>query len=1120
MATGLESRKASSVESAIERRLADTCRRIRLFDTAASLLLVGSLIGGYALLFAVFDLSVQGADTGWTLVIRWIAYSTFMVLFGVLVAHVLRRLARRVNPYYAARRLEETVPEAKNSIINWLDLHDEPLPPALHKTLGSKAAQDIDDADPELAIDRGPTWVRLGIFTAVLLGILVLFAVRPGQFLSLFRRAFLPFYEGRLITQVRIQLLRPEEGDAVVTEKQPLLIIAQIEGRVPEVNQPGAPTLHYRYQADDKFVALPMQADFNGNWTARLLPDQIGSTGLWYRVSAGDAETPVYQVAVRAQPFVERYEITYKYRPYLNLPPEQICFPNEQTAVPFIKRHRGTQVALVVRTNRTVRQGNVALATAKSKRDVPTEVLRDDPQAFRAQWSLEQSGDFFVSFTSVDGEVYNSRIPFPMDVLTDTVPTVTLTRPGHNVTLPANGTLEVEGAVDDDLGLKELTLRLEVLESGKAVALKPQTYRPGTSLDLDGKGVYPVHLDYLDLIKLDELRTPLDLPAKLNPGTVVRYWLEATDNSDYPNKTGNVGKSTPYEIKILPPEDDDKQKEARERAGDRQQKHNARQDKKLADEKQERQDTQNPRNRESRQADQLGQDLQNEVKKHQPPNDNKGGAKGNEPNPGENKPGDRAGGDGAPSPEPKDQKPSDPNQAGNTKSAPQPGGAEQKPGETKDAGGEGGKGSDNQPGGGGPQNDPMAGAGKDGKDAADQGMGKGDGSDGGTVPGGAAPKPAQGKESGPDNKPATPQSKGQGEDSGGTAASAQAKPGGGTPKSPGDQPPQGLAKPEEATGERSISKAQGPATDKKSFDPRLKDAAEKNPGMEVGSGKADVKAPPRDPAKDVAAVTKDEGPPTQEAKVKEPTPQDVEHLKDLMQHKGGLADLAEKALTQMSKEAPDPKVRELAKQALDQAGPKTVPGTDGPNASAPKTAANPPPGATGDPSQANPKEIKPPPGTDTKPASAPGSTSEANIKNPNGQGGKNAPPGGGPSDDGKADPARKDLANFGGSLQLEDFIKRATPEYRAQAGISPEEWQRFLARAAEYDELLRKMQRQAKGKTPLDGRATGSQLGPFGPTRVQTPPGAVNPSESGQAVVPPELQGAVDRFKARPGPKR
>ena len=34
--------------------------------------------------------------------------------------------------------------------------------------------------------------------------------------------------------------------------------------------------------------------------------DQVSSTGFWYKVTAGDAQTPEHQVSVRAQPLVQR----------------------------------------------------------------------------------------------------------------------------------------------------------------------------------------------------------------------------------------------------------------------------------------------------------------------------------------------------------------------------------------------------------------------------------------------------------------------------------------------------------------------------------------------------------------------------------------------------------------------------------------------------------------------------------------------------------------------------------------------------------------------------------------------------------------------------------------------
>lgn len=1106
MASGVESRDRSSAEAKIERQLADTCRRIRLFDAGANLLLLGSLVWAYAILFAIFDLTVDGADAGWPLVLRWIGYSVFLALAAVLAVQIAHRLMQHVNPYYAARRLEETVPEAKNSVISWLDLRNEALPPALRKTIGSKAAHDLDEADPEHAVDRGPTRVRLALFGILTLGMLVLIAARPGQFLSLMRRAFLPFYHGQLAGQTRITLLRPEDGDAVVTEKQSLTFIAQIDGRIPPANQPGAPALYYRYQPGDRFVALPLQQDPDGHWTTRLSPDQIGSTGLWYKLAAGDAETPVFQISVRAQPLVQGYEITYKYRRYLNRPTETIAFPNHETTLPFIKRHQGTEVTLLVRTNRPVRQGSVRLVMGKTVKELPGDVVDNDPQAFRTRWTLEKSGEFYVEFTSVEGERYRSRIAFPMDVLVDAAPTVALTRPAQNVSLPANGTLEVEGTADDDLGIKSVTLRLEVVEDGKPVSLMPLPYRGGASLDLNGKGMYPWHLDYLDLIKLDELRTGADVPLALKPGAVVRYWLEAADNSDFPNKDGNIGKSPAYEIKILPPQDAEQQKQAREQAQGKQQKHDAQQDKNLTRQKEDREkaansDKQGNGSPEQQQADKLKNEIKNELEKHdQPSPSDKGDAKGEDKDHAQNKPGE-GGGAGAPSPE---QKPGDPNQAGNSKGNSQQGEADQKPGESKDGQ------SGNESGSNGPQSDPKAGSQKDGSGGS-QGQGKDQGNGGAQ---GSPDQTSKSKGGGTDSKAPQQPSQSKGDESGMGPPSAQTKPGEGKAKGEPDpnQRPQGIAKPEDATGPRSLSKEKGPEGLKKSFDPQLKDAAKNAPGEEVGSGKASGKPPSGQSPKDGPGVSK--GDPPAEKQAKQPTPEQVEQLKELMQRKDGIGEWAKDALEKMSKDAPDPKVRELAKKALDQPGPKKTPSAEPGKSPDPKNAANTKPptepkrdaGSTSD-TQAG----KAPDGTKTGNAGntkkEPGGKSESGIT------GKNPNAGSGPADNITPDAVRKDLARFGGNLQLEDFLKRATPEYRAKHGITDAEWQQLLANAAEYDALMRKLQ-QARRMTPRSERGTTGALGGGGPTQVQSRPGTVDATDSGRAEPPPELRDALERLRA------
>ncbi len=73
-------------------------------------------------------------------------------------------------------------------------------------------------------------------------------------------------------------------------------------------------------------------------------------------------------------------------------------------------------------------------------------------------------------------------------------------------------------------------------------ALAPKLYREGKSFQFDN-GTFPDSIDYKDFVALDKLASAKNEPIRLKTGTILEYWLEATDNCDYPNAHGNIGKS-------------------------------------------------------------------------------------------------------------------------------------------------------------------------------------------------------------------------------------------------------------------------------------------------------------------------------------------------------------------------------------------------------------------------------------------------------------------------------------------------------------------------------------------------------------------------------------------------
>jgi hypothetical protein len=630
---------ASKYDAFVESRLARARSRIRSLDVAAALLGFVAITLGFALVMAVVDRSLELAP-----LFRQLAFAGYLLCSALYLTFALiLPLSRRLNPYYAARQMEQVIPGAKNSVVNWLDLRERKLPAAIQGAVGQRAARDVAQADLERAISGRRAAFMGGLTTALLVGLFVaLFIYGARPFASLLGRTFAPFVERSIATRTQLNLLRPQGGDTTVSVGQSVVFAVRVDGRVPEPNQPDALKLLFRYQADDSYEERPLQHDSDRDWSTVLPAFQV-QNGLWYKITGGDAETPEYRVQVRSVPLVEGWNVAYHYRPYVG-------WRDDLSRDPNLKALRGTAVTLTAHTNRVVKVDSSRIdleGKSRGKQPLRAEAVPDDPQALRFQFVLDEDSTYRLWFTSTDGEQNTDPMPYKIDVLLDRAPEVKLTKPGKDISLPANGTLELEGSASDDIGVTSIALRMSVVK-GPALAAKP--YREGKSFKLEDGG-YPKMLHYKDFVALDKVKDALGQPFALQPGMVIEYWLDAADNCDYFEP--NVGHSTPrYKVTITPADPDKKKEEKqREQAEKDQKQHEAKQDQDLKKENQERKDAANA-------------NQQPDNAKEQKPGDAK-----------EQKPGDKQQPDNA-----KEQKPGDKQEGADKK----PGDKQDKPGDAKE----------------------------------------------------------------------------------------------------------------------------------------------------------------------------------------------------------------------------------------------------------------------------------------------------------------------------------------------------------------------------------------------------------------------------------------------------
>jgi hypothetical protein len=567
MASGTTAAKASPAkyDNQIAAQLTRAESRIRTLDLAAGGLGLAALLLLFAVVMAFFDskLSLSAA-------VRQAALLAFLVGTGVYTWFaVVQPLRRRINPYYAALKVEALIPGAKNSLVNWVDLHSANLPPAIRAAVGQKAAKDLTRADVEKAVSgKRAGWAGGVAAASLVLFIIAWLLLGRSPFFSLLGRAFAPFGVGGIATRNAIEILRPAGGDATLPVGRSFTVLADVRGPLPDPKSPAAVRLLYRYDPTEPYLERLLQFDQGQGWTTTLPRDEVRD-GFWYRVAAGDAATPEYRVRYRAGPAITDFLATYHFRPY-------VARADEVRHDRELKALRGTQVHLRVLTNRTLREAH--LEWEGRDEPIPGKVDANDPQTFEIDVVLKDEGKYRLAFTPTDEDPFIEPTWFAVTPIPDLAPEVKLTLPGTDVKLPANGLLELEGTATDDIGIKSITLRSRIVTGEN---LKPKPYRGEDGLKLE-KGGYPVGVGYKDFLDLAKVESEAGKPVALRPGTELEYWLEAADACDFDRP--HVTPSKRFRVQIIEPENDAARQKQREQAERDAKKHQQEQDRKLQEE--------------------------------------------------------------------------------------------------------------------------------------------------------------------------------------------------------------------------------------------------------------------------------------------------------------------------------------------------------------------------------------------------------------------------------------------------------------------------------------------------------------------------------------------------------
>ena len=174
-------------------------------------------------------------------------------------------------------------------------------------------------------------------------------------------------------------MISPKDGNATVLSGRAVSIEVQVNGRVPEPGKPDAVKLHWRYDPRDAYQVRPLQPRESAREWATVLNAADVRDGFWYKITGGDDTTEEYKVTVRSTPGLTSFQATYAYRPYVGRLPEVRRGDRKIEAL------RGTDVTLVVHTNRDLKSSQLDIETRNGTKTIPGRLAAIDPQNFQVQ---------------------------------------------------------------------------------------------------------------------------------------------------------------------------------------------------------------------------------------------------------------------------------------------------------------------------------------------------------------------------------------------------------------------------------------------------------------------------------------------------------------------------------------------------------------------------------------------------------------------------------------------------------------------------------------------------------------------------------------------------------------
>jgi len=310
----------------------------------------------------------------------------------------------------------------------------------------------------------------------------------PGLHLPGFMaRAALPFANFSRPSSVKIKIVSPSKGSAMVPLASSVPLGVQIEGTVPK-------RVLVETQSEGSKVSRMELGASHGNLYEGSIG--IGQTSVRYRVLAGDAISAWHTLDARARPRVVEFVKVITPPSYAGLPEQTITDDHgDLTAL------EGSTVKLTLKTNQMTSQ-SVATLLPELK---TLEVQQDKAGTLTVAIPMDGKSDSWqMALTGKEtGFTNEESSPWRIETLPDLPPAIAITKPEEQLEVRTDDEVTIIGHATDDVALLKIEMSYAINGAGWKDSVVVE--KPGREVDVTSPfklGPLPVKTGDAILVKL------------------------------------------------------------------------------------------------------------------------------------------------------------------------------------------------------------------------------------------------------------------------------------------------------------------------------------------------------------------------------------------------------------------------------------------------------------------------------------------------------------------------------------------------------------------------------------------------------------------------------------------